>query len=174
MHLGEGGKQGEIKLFKNNIDQWDKVCIAKEKRESSARFSKYNKVTDKLQRSFEINHGYHVLCYKNFTAISQPAAANESQGEPSTSRSTRSNSTTLQTSSTGCLPSLCIFCEKKRKKIKGKWENLGKSESETAEKAIRNLAIDLKDGNLLLKIGNLKHGDGPDFVAMEVQYHHSC
>ena len=32
----------------------------------------------------------------------------------------------------------------------------------------------LKDEKLLLKVGNYKFGDAPDFVDEEVQYHHQC
>ena len=42
------------------------------------------------------------------------------------------------------------------------------------EIAIQNKAMALKDEKLFLKVGNYKFGDGPDFVAQEVQYHHRC
>ena len=42
------------------------------------------------------------------------------------------------------------------------------------EIAIRNKAIALKNEKLLLKAGNYKFGDGPDFVAQEVQYRYQC
>ena len=58
--------------------------------------------------------------------------------------------------------------------MKGKWENLGNSESKNAEITIRNAAATLNDEALLLMIGNYKFGNGPDFVAKEIKYHRSC
>ena len=39
---------------------------------------------------------------------------------------------------------------------------------------IRETAAALNDSEMLVKIGNYKFGDGPDFVALEIKYHHSC
>ena len=61
------------------------------------------------------------------------------------------------------------FVGKKRRKFKGKWYELGK-----AEINIRNAAKGLNDQELLRKIGTYDFGLGPDFPAMEVQYHHQC
>ena len=87
---------------------------------------------------------------------------------------TRSKVSAIPTTLTGCLPALCIFCGKTRKKVKGKWENLGNSESKNAEITIRNAAATLNDEALLLMIGNYKFGDGPNIVVKEFKYHHSC
>ena len=32
----------------------------------------------------------------------------------------------------------------------------------------------LNDESIILKIGNYNFGEGPDFVAKEVHYHHEC
>ena len=94
--------------------------------------------------------------------------------QPAKRSTTRSKVLTIPSTSTGRLPALCIFCGKIRKKVKGKWENLGNSESRNAEVTIRNAAATLNDQALLLMIGNYKFWGGPSFVAKEIKYHHSC
>ena len=49
---------------------------------------------------------------------------------------------------------------------------MGKAETFNAEINIRNAAKGLNDQELLRKIGTYDFGFGPDFPAMEVQYHH--
>ena len=51
---------------------------------------------------------------------------------------------------------------------------MGKAETFNAEINIRNAAKGLNDQELLRKIGTYDFGFGPDFPAMEVQYHHQC
>ena len=43
-----------------------------------------------------------------------------------------------------------------------------------AEAKIRTAARKFQDDQLLLKIGDHMHGDGPDFTALEVKYHKTC
>ena len=71
-------------------------------------------------------------------------------------------------------PLTAYFVRKKRRKFKGKWYKLGKAETFNAEINIRNAAKGLNDQELLRKIGTYDFGFGPDFPAMEVQYHHQC
>ena len=59
-------------------------------------------------------------------------------------------------------------------KIGGSWKESGKSEKNETEIAIRNKAKMLNDESIILKIGNYNFGEGPDFVAKEVHYHHEC
>ena len=94
--------------------------------------------------------------------------------QPAKRSTTRAKVRTIPSTSTCFLPALCIFCGKIRKKVKGKWENFGNSESRNAEITIRNAAATLNDQALLLMIGNYKFGDGPDFVAKKIKYHQSC
>ena len=122
---------------------------------------------------FNENQGYHTHCYKNFSAIAT-TEKDTGEEEPQITKMMRSSTLKLESSSTGCLEPICIFCKKDRKKVKGKWENLGSNESINAEINVRNTAIALNDQPLLLQIGNYQHGEGPDFVAKEVKYHHSC
>ena len=46
--------------------------------------------------------------------------------------------------------------------------------SQNAEVTIWNVAAALDNMELLVKIGNYKFGDDPDFVAKEIKYHHTC
>ena len=51
------------------------------------------------------------------------------------------------------------------------WEN----EKHETELAIQQQAKMLNDESMILKIGNYNFfGEGPDFVAKEVYYHHKC
>ena len=51
------------------------------------------------------------------------------------------------------------------------WKKIEKHETEIA---IRNKAKMLNDELMILEIGNYNFGEGPDFVAEEVHYHHEC
>ena len=114
--------------------------------------------------------GYHSHCYKNFAAI-QKSKKNTTQN--SNKATTRSQLNSPPSSRSGILPSLCIFCDKHRKKINGQWRLSGKNQKHEMEIAIHNKAMTLKDEKLLLKVGNYKDS-GPDSVGQEVQYHHQC
>ena len=115
--------------------------------------------------------GYHSHCYKNFRAI-QKTKKNTTQNSNKTT--TRPQLNSPPPSRSGVLPSLCMFCDKRRKKINGQWTLPGKNEKHETKIAIRNKAIALKDEKFLLKVGKYKFGDDPDFVAQEGQYHHQC
>ena len=115
--------------------------------------------------------GYHSHCYKNFTAIQKPK---KNITQNSNKATTRSQLNLPPPSRSGVLPSLCIFYDECRKKINRQWILPGKNEKHETEIAIRNKAIALKDEKLLPKVGYYKFGDGPDFVAQEVLYHHQC
>ena len=64
-----------------------------------------------------------------------------------------------------------MFCNKKRKKFKGRWLSLGSCEKFDVEISIREAANKLEDENIKRKIGNYKYKEGPDFTALEVKYH---
>ena len=155
------------------MSSWDKVLLAKENRLKTLMNSKYSIILSTLPDVFQSHHGYHTLCYKNFTAFSASLGHLKEIFQPEKRSTTRSNVPAIPTKSTGCLPALCIFCGEIRKKVKGKSENLGNSENVTAEKTIRNAAATLNDQALLLMIENYKFGDRPNFVAKEIKYHHS-
>ena len=73
-----------------------------------------------------------------------------------TTRSTISSSN--KPSSTGVLPAKCIFCDKGRRKIKGKLLYPGKCEKYETAINIRDPATILDDENIQLKVGNYEFG----------------
>ena len=169
LHIGGGEMVGDIKLFNDNPGSWQKVNLSALYRRQLDKKTKYQPVLVSLPENPTLNCGYHSECYKNFTAVSKPApVANTS----STTR--KQNKTPLKTSSSGVIERKCIFCNKARKKLKGKWVTIAKNESNLTETLIRNAMIDLSDNELMLKIGNYRYGEGTDFVAMEVHYHNCC
>lgn len=85
---------------------------------------------------------------------------------------TRSQSELPATSTTGVLKPVCIFCNLERKGMEK--EMIRSSQSFNSEDKIRVAALYHNDKMLLDKIGHYIFGDGPDFVALEAKYHHSC
>ena len=86
-------------------------------------------------------HGFHMSCYRKFTALSKTQRENNNeicnQHDHST-RITRSNLTSPATSSrTGIFPKLCLFCNKELKKIKGKEQKLTDVETTIFEANIK-------------------------------------
>ena len=71
-------------------------------------------------------------------------------------------------------PLYVYFVINEGKEIGGSWEEPGKSKKHETEIAIRNKPKMLNDESMILKIGNYNFGEGPDFVAKEVHYHHEC
>ena len=49
-----------------------------------------------------------------------------------------------------------------------------RNESWETENAIREAAYKINDSDLLVKLGEYLNNEGPDFVALEVQYHKKC
>ena len=71
-------------------------------------------------------------------------------------------------------PLYVYFVIKEGKKLEVHGKNLEKIEKHETEIAIRNKAKMLNDESIILKIGNYNFGEGPDFVAKELHYHHEC
>ena len=71
---------------------------------------------------------------------------------------TRSTITSSNKPSTGVLPAKCIFCDKGRRKIKGKLVYPGKCEKYETAINIRDPATILDDENIQLKVGNYEFG----------------
>ena len=113
--------------------------------------------------------GYYRDCYSGFTAISGSAHKQDtSQSKPSPSVVLRSNAPEQKTTSTGVLEPKSIFCNKLRKKIKGKEQPLINCEFDSAEISVKDAARVLNDGPMLAKIGNI------GFHFKEVKYHNDC
>ena len=53
-------------------------------------------------------------------------------------------------------------------------KNLEKIEKHETEIVFPNKVKILNDESMILKIGNYNFGEGPDFVAKGVHYHHEC
>ena len=73
-------------------------------------------------------HGFHMSCYRKFTVLSQTQRENNNDicnQHDQPTRITPSNSTSPAISlMTGIFPKVCLFCNKERKKIKGKKQKL--------------------------------------------------
>ena len=73
-------------------------------------------------------HGFHMRCYRKFTALSKTQRENNNDicnQHDQPTRITPSNSTSPAISlMTGIFPKVCLFCNKERKKIKGKKQKL--------------------------------------------------
>ena len=136
--------------------------------------TKWNQVLNSLPSYFQRHQGYHSDCCKKFTAYSVRSPSNEtaSTTQSITTRSTISSSNIP--SSSGVLPAKCIFCDKGRNKIKGKLVYPEKCEKYETEITIRDSATILDDENIQQKVENYEFGEGPDFIALEVHYHHEC
>ena len=73
-------------------------------------------------------HGFHMTCYRNFTALSKTQRENNkdiiSNQHEQPTRITQSNLTSPTISSwAGIFPKVCLFCNKERKKIKERNKN---------------------------------------------------
>lgn len=108
-------------------------------------------------------------CYRKFTAL--PSTL-QNQFNASTSSSsvceinTRSNqSTKLIEGNASIFKSVCIFCEKTRKKHNGKAQSLHLCETKNVELIIKHYVNDVI---MQTKISNI------DFVAKGVKYHNIC
>ena len=155
---------GEIKQFEE--DTWAKVKDAASQRQTLFQESKYFKI--KLSDKFGDTDGYHVQCYRNFTAVRKVIP--EDSSDETKICHLRSDSNIQATSSSGIFPRDCLFCRKVWKsqgKSRAK-EKLGNCESFEASDAILAAARALDDSSMLSRIS------GIDLIAKEVRYHHSC
>ena len=85
-------------------------------------------------------HRFHMSCYRKFTALSktQREKNNICNQHDQRSRIAPSNITSSATSSrTGMFPKVCLFCNKERKKIKGKEQKLTDVETTIFEANIK-------------------------------------
>ena len=162
---------GCIKPFSENESIWDNVKSALLRRILWQRKTKYFSILKSIPEHYSISCGYHSNCLKNFTAV--PNTIGKIDKPESSQSATRTRSqlgSTSTASSSGVLQAICIFCDKSRKKN----EKLGQNECRDTEIRIREAANQLNDVALFSKFGEYLFGEGPDFVALEVKYHHSC
>jgi hypothetical protein len=117
-------------------------------------------------------HGFHRCCYQTFTNTKylrkrQTSGDVTNDMQPSTSKRSRSETSTV------LLPSdKCLFCGQQQRwvsgKGKGKREQLTKCVTETAEASIKEAANAKQDTKLLCIIQDV------DLIAREAHYHNSC
>ena len=136
---------------------------------------KYSNIV--LPETYDEQIGYHVTCYRKFTALSKAQRKKRSQTKcniqsdnaVNSSPATRSNTKSLHVvSSYGGLPKICVLCQKERKVVKGKEQPLICASTQNLEDNIRNY-INLTGCEELRT--NLAGGD---FVAKDVLYHSIC
>lgn len=132
-------------------------------------------------------HGYHMSCYRKFTALSKaqrlkkeaaekllstevaPNQTVSSSSEMNSTRRTRSEITSPRPSlRTGIVPNVCLFCDQTRKKVKGMEQKLVSALTKDFEKNIRGFIRLLNDEKLERRL------EGTDFIAKEVKYHNCC
>ena len=73
-------------MFTENVNKWTKVQQSLNARKKSQKKTKYENILETLGHSFKCNYGYHIKCYKNFTAVS----VSQSTKTPTSTISTRS------------------------------------------------------------------------------------
>ena len=167
----EGRDHGVIKPFVENFESWDRVKECAEARSKAQKLSKYSDIIKDLPSVFTREHGYHSDCYKKFTAFKKGDLVIDTDDSISSTRS-KIVSPRIDPMKKDILPEVCLFCGLKRKKHKQKWMDLTSCEYTKTEVNIRKAAKYFDDKEILFKIGNYNYGEGPDFTAMEVKYHH--
>ncbi len=155
----------DVKYF--DEDSWNKVKTADEQRHQLLKNSKY--FTVKLPDEYDETIGYHVECYKNFTAVRHNPVGESGTATPKQHVLRSDMQPSSSTSSSGIFLEKCLFCNSVRKSQGGgKIEHLGSCEMDSGAENIRKAALALNDDVMLAKIA------GVDFFAKEVKYHHSC
>lgn len=117
-----------------------------------------------------VNIGYHVKCYRAFTAVSAKSKNQDAEilQPPEPLVKTRSQGCFLPpVSSTGVLPKVCIFCHKNRKFVNLERQDLIPVRTFAFEESVKKVAHSLNDIDFLAEVGD-------NFVAKEVHYHKIC
>ena len=153
VHVGQGKSAETVKRVDD--EKWKILKAAATSRKSLLKTSKYDFILTDFPDELEDDFGYHSKCYKNFTAV--PKVADTTDQSPTSNVRTRSTEPSAETSSTGVLPRICIFC---RHVKSASGELFGQCETKDAEEKIREKAVQLKDTELLSFIGNYLHNDG--------------
>ena len=111
LHIG-GNVTGDIKQFDDSL--WSKVHFADTTRRKLFKDSKY--FTIKLPENYKETDGYHVQCYKKYTAV--PQGTIEGSSEASTKQHhTRSDADNLKISTSGIFARVCLFCNQATKSL---------------------------------------------------------
>ena len=159
LHVGDGENEGDIKSLDES--KWEKVKSAIIKRKQLQKKTKYDELLKSTPDKFSEIQGYHSKCYKNFTAVPANVGYVAHVNLSPTSRSQK-ETPSFACSSSGILPTVCIFCGISCKRN----EKLGSNETYSAEARNREVAHQLDDIQLLSKLGDYMFGEGPGFVAL--------
>ena len=167
LHIPDSGPSGEdIQPFIGESAKWSRVKSAASCHLSKSK-SKYLTVCHNLPDVPSESSGYHYECFRKFTSVPTQQLVTPPTEEPGTFRRSQS-SFHFETSSSGVLPEICIFCRKKTLKVKQKKVPLVNCEYDKAEDSIKEAAKTLNDEEMLVKIGSI------GFHTSEVKYHEKC
>ena len=164
----------ENRIFPFKPSNWEalKEAAARRKVKRNFQSSKYYDIIQTLPDELDDSvHGYHIHCYKNFTAVPTEDLVQTKHDKCRTRHLRSDRPTTLSPSQSvaAIFPKVCIFCNKARLRKKGyAEETLGACQTKQAEDAIKNAAAVRNDDKLLVLIADV------DFIAKEIIYHHSC
>ena len=173
------GDKNDVVLF-NNSSLSKCQEILKVRRDQNLKYS-----TVELPEVPDNIHGYHMPCYRRFTALSkcqrdimQRAVKidinNSNPIEEPTDQSgfslmtKRSEIKSPKPSRIGTFPSLCLFCNQSRKKVKGIEQKLVNVETNDFEKQVRKYIEWMEDSKPLARV------TGVNFSAKDVKYHECC
>lgn len=167
LHIPESGTSDEdIQSFISDPSRWSRVKAAASSH-LLRKTSKYSIVCRNLPDVPCESSGYHYACFRKFTSVPAEQSVTQPTAESGTFRRSQC-SFNLETSSSGVLQEICIFCKKNTLKVKQQKVPLTSCEFNSAEKAIKNAAQTLNDKEMLVKIGNI------GFHSSEVKYHEKC
>ena len=145
LHIGEGSSVGKITRFTLKTFQKCKDILKKR----TERKLKYSNV--KLPQDISDVLGYHIDCYRKFTALGktdrEELKSLPSDKQKTTKITTRhSNSSThIVSPQTGIFQQKCIFCKQSEKKVKKQKQNLIQVATFQFESKIKEYARALSD-----------------------------
>ena len=135
-HEGDSSNDGKILLFKEESLRKSE-CILEIHKQNNL---KYAAVI--LPESIESKTGFHLLCYRKFTALSksQRDKLQEMIEMKEKQKKTRSDMASPKPStSTGIFPKVCLFCSREKFTLDGTIRTLTSSSSDEIEKNVKKL-----------------------------------
>jgi len=174
----------KICLICSNGEEVEKVVLFNDN--SKEKFSSTLKIRQKnnlkycnivLPEVFNSHDGYHIKCYRKFYCVPSTLQNQLDSYSPNASTSsrsvceinTRSNQLTkLIEGNASIFKSVCIFCEKTRRKHNAKAQSLHLCETKNIELSIKHYVNEMNDVSMQTNLSNI------DFVAKEVKYHNIC
>lgn len=155
-------------------NHWTKILEVKERR-SHQKSSKYKDICKSLPDKYTKIHGYHIQCYKHFTAMAKSVPSVSHITDNTVPLENQLRSSTLgvgsQKSSSGLFPKECLFCNTYRKRhsaSKVTYELPILCETFEIANSIKEAINKLNDHHLFVKVGSI------DMIAKEIKYHNTC